>query len=211
MAQTLKKASIINTVTNERIMVMYNPDELRLDQGNLFAEVTIPGLNTPPIQYISGRARTLAMDLLFDTYEVQPEQDVRLYTNQVVSLLNTLPQTNAPPVLVFIMGGFTFECVLVDVKQRFTMFQPDGTPVRATLSVSFQEYVRVDISIQQGLFIGPPTVHTILSNQTLSGIASDYLGDPSQWRAIAEANNIDDPFHILPGTALRIPRSGGKA
>lgn len=206
----LKKAVIINTVTNQRFTVMYNPDELRLEQGNTFAEVTIPGLNTPPLQYISGRARILTMDLLFDTYELQPEQDVRLYTRQIVNLLNTLPQTNAPPVLVFVMGGFTFECVLVDVKQRFTMFQRDGTPARATLSVTFQEYVSVDISIQEGFFIGPPTVHTMLAGQTLSSIASDYLGDSTQWRAIAEANNIDDPLHIQPGQLLLIPPPAGR-
>ena len=45
----LAKALIINTDTNERIQVMYNPEEFKLDQGNNFAEVGIPGLNAPPI------------------------------------------------------------------------------------------------------------------------------------------------------------------
>jgi hypothetical protein len=202
----LEKATIINTVTNEKISVMYNPEEFKLDQGNTFAEAGIPGLNAPPIQYVRGRARTLTMDLFFDTYE--SGQDVRVYTGQVVNLLNTLPQTKAPPVLLFSMGRFNFECVLVDAGQRYTMFLRDGTPVRATLSTRFQEYVRVDITIQQGLFIGPPSLQNYIQGQTLSGLASDYLGNPSQWRAIAQANNIDDPFHIPPGTPLVIPGGG---
>lgn len=202
----LEKATIINTVTNEKISVMYNPEEFKLDQGNTFAEVGIPGLNAPPIQYVRGRARSLTMDLFFDTYE--SGQDVRAYTGQVVNLLNTLPQTKAPPVLLFSMGRFNFECVLVDAGQRYTMFLRDGTPVRATLSTRFQEYVRVDITIQQGLFIGPPSLQSYIQGQTLSGLASDYLGDPSQWRSIAQANNIDDPFHIPPGTPLVIPGGG---
>jgi nucleoid-associated protein YgaU len=204
----LEKAIIINTVTNETITAMYNPEEFKLDQGNTFAEVGIPGLNAPPIQYVRGRARTLTMDLFFDTYEREPKQDVRLYTNQVVNLLNTLPQTKAPPVLLFSMGRFNFECVLVDAGQRFTMFLRDGTPVRATLSVRFQEYVRVEITVQQGLFIGPPTLQNFVHGQTLSGLAADYLGDPAQWRIIAEANHIDDPLHIVPGTPLVIPGGG---
>src|SRR5579859_5698304 len=93
----LEKAIIINTVTNEKISVMYNPEELKLEQGNTFAEVGIPGLNAPPIQYVRGRVRTLTMDLFFDTYEAR--QDVRVFTGQVVNLLNILPQTKAPPVL----------------------------------------------------------------------------------------------------------------
>jgi nucleoid-associated protein YgaU len=203
----LAKATIINTVTNEKITVMYNPEEFKLDQGNTFAEIGIPGLNAPPIQYVRGRSRTLTMDLFFDTYESQ--QDVRLYTGQIVNLLNTLPQTKAPPVLLFSMGRFSFECVLVDAGQRFTMFLRDGTPVRATLSARFQEYVRIDITVQQGLFIGPPALHNFAQGQTLSGLSGDYLGDPGQWRQIAQDNNIDDPFHIPPGTQLTI-RGGGR-
>src|SRR3712207_6450399 len=109
---------IINTVTNEQIQVMYNPEEFRLDQGNTFAEVGIPGLDAPPVQYVRGKARTLAMDLFFDTYEHDPPEDVRRYTGQIVHLLDKLPQTKAPPVLLFSMGQFHFQCVLVDVGQR---------------------------------------------------------------------------------------------
>jgi hypothetical protein len=202
----LAKAVIINTITNEKITVMYNPEEFKLDQGNNFAEVGIPGLNAPPIQYIRGRLRTLTMDLFFDTYENQ--QDVRLRSGQIVNLLNTLPQTQAPPVLLFTMGRFSFECVLVDAGQRFTMFLRDGTPVRTTLSVRFQEYVRVDITVQQSNVPTPPTLQNFAEGQTLSELAGTQLGDPRQWRQIAEANNIDDPFHIPPGTPLIIPRGG---
>ncbi len=203
----LAKAIIINTVTNDKIPVMYNPEEFKLEQGNNFAEVGIPGLNAPPIQYVRGRSRTLSMDLFFDTYE--SGEDVRTHTGQIVKLLNTLPQTKAPPVLLFTMGRFNFECVLVDAGQRFTMFQRDGTPVRATLSARFQEYIRIDITVQQGLFLGPPALHTFAQGQTLSGLAANYLGDPGKWRQIAEANNINDPLNILPGTQISIP-GGGK-
>ncbi len=204
----LEKATIINTVTNQKISVMYNPEEFKLDQGNTYAEVGIPGLNAPPIQYVRGRARTLTMDLLFDTYESKSSQDVRLHTAQVVNLLNTLPQTKAPPVLLFSMGRFNFKCVLVDAGQRYTMFLRDGTPVRATLSVRFEEYVRVDFTVQHGISTGPPALHNFIQGQTLSSLASDYLGDPTQWRAIAQANKIDDPFNIPPGTQLVIPGGG---
>ncbi len=199
----LTKAVITNTITNEKINVMYNPEEFKLDQGNTFAEVGIPGLNAPPIQYVRGRSRTLTMDLFFDTYETQ--EDVRTHTNRIVSLLNTLPQTKAPPVLLFTMGRFNFECVLVDAGQRFTMFLRDGTPVRATLSTRFQEYVRIDITVQQGLFVGVPTLHNFIMGQTLSSLAATYLGDPGKWRQIAQANNIDNPLNIQPGTQLTIP------
>jgi nucleoid-associated protein YgaU len=112
--------------------------------------------------------------------------------------------------------------VLVDAGQRYTMFLPDGTPVRSTLSVRFQEYVRLDVDIRRGLFFGSPTVsaavnaagaligvattlHVTSVGDTLSGLAAAYLGDPALWRDIARANRIDDPLDLPPGRTLVIP------
>lgn len=202
----LAKALVINTVTNERIPVMYNPEEYRLEQGNDFAEVGIPGLDAPPVQYVRGKGRVLTMDLFFDSYEQQ--QDVRAFTGRLVALLATLPRTHAPPVLLFTMGQFAFRCVLVDAGQRFTMFLRDGTPVRSVLAVRFHEYVDVELETQHGLFIGPPTLHTITAGQTVSDIASQLLGDPTRWREIAAANGIDDPFHLIPGASIIAKAAG---
>jgi nucleoid-associated protein YgaU len=204
----LAKATILNTHNGERIPVMYNPEEYKLDQGNDFAEVAIPGLNAPPLQYVRGRARSLTMDLFFDTYEVA--EDVRRHTGRIVHLLEKLPQTHAPPILLFTMGQFAFQCVLVDASQRFVMFLRDGTPVRSIMSARFQEYVPVEIEVESGLFIGPPTLHNIVGGETLSHIAGRLLGDASRWREIADANGVDDPLRLIPGAALVMPRGGGR-
>jgi hypothetical protein len=220
----LAKATILNTVTGEAFAVMYNPEELTLEQGNNFAEIGIPGLDAPPTQYVRGKARALTMELFFDTYEAK--LDVRRHTAPIVGLLDKDPQTKAPPVLLFSMGRLNFRCVLVDAKQRFTMFRRDGTPVRSTLSVRLQEFVEVDIEVGRGLFFGSPTLsslvtaavgplgdtavaHLVVQGDTLSGLAAAYLGDPARWREIADANTQDDPFALTPGMTLLIPSPRG--
>jgi hypothetical protein len=227
----LAKALLIDTSAGAVHQVMYNPQELRIEQGNNFAEVGIPGLNAPPLQYVRGRSRVLTMELFFDTYE--SNDDVRQYTAPIVRLLDRQPQTQAPPVLLFSFGRMQFRCVLVDAAQRYTMFARDGTPVRSTMSVRLQEYVDVQVQVRQGLFFGSPTVtaaadlalagaqqgldavldgsatvHVTVQGDTLSGIAAAYLGDPVHWRRIAEANGIDDPLTVPPGLSLVIPSSG---
>jgi LysM repeat protein len=213
---------------------MYNPEELKIEQGNQFAEVGIPGLNASPVQYVRGKNRVLTMELFFDTYETG--EDVRVHTAPIVALLDRQPQTLAPPVLLFSLGRVQFRCVLTDAGQRFTMFGRDGTPVRSTMSVRLQEYADVSLEIRQGLFLGSPTasavvnkvitplveavarqlpanvatvVHVVLHGDTLSGIAGVYLGDPARWREIAELNRILDPLSLAPGASLVIP--GGTA
>jgi hypothetical protein len=228
VSNELAKALIINTVTAESFPVMYNPEELKFEQGNNFAEVGIPGLNAPPVQYVRGKARALTMELFFDTYETR--EDVRSHTLPIVRLLDRQPPAMAPPVLLFSLGQVQFRCVLVDAGQRFTMFLRDGTPVRSTMSVHLQEYVQVDLEVQQGLFFGSPTasavvnavaggvvqaagavlagaatVYLIRQGDTLSAIAAAYLGDAGRWREIATANKVDNPFDLTPGQPLIIP------
>ena len=224
----LAKAALIDTSTGACHPVMYNPEEIKLEQGNQFAEVGIPGLGASPLQYVRGRNRVLAMELFFDTYETG--EDVRAHTAPIVRLLDKSPQSLAPPVLLFSLGKLQFRCVLTDAGQRFTMFTRDGTPVRSTMSVRLQEYVEVDLEVRQGAFLGSPTlsaaanatvavataavggssvaetvVHVVLAGDTLSGIAAAYLGDAARWREIALANRIVDPFGLVVGAALALP------
>lgn len=206
MPGQLAKAVLVDQQTGRRITVMYNPEEYQLEQGNEIAEIGVPGLPAPPIQFVRGRARTLSMDLFFDTYE--RGADVREHTQRVVDLLRPDPRTFAPPVLLFVMGRFAFECLLLEAIQQFTMFLPDGTPVRCRMSVRFQEHVEVLVETQTGFFVGPPTLHTIGERDTLANLAAAYLGDPARWREIAELNGIDDPLRLVAGATLRMP--GGR-
>jgi LysM repeat protein len=228
VSNELAKAHIIDTTTGASYPVMYNPEELKFEQGNTFAEVGVPGLNAPPLQYVRGKARVLTMELFFDSYEAG--SDVRGFTQPIVQLLDRQPFTKAPPVLLFSLGQVQFRCVLVDVSQRFTMFLRDGTPVRSSMSVRLQEYVDIDLEVSQGIFFGSPTasaavnaaggaaaavlagaasVHVVALGETLSGIAAAFLGDAAQWRVIADANKILDPLGLAPGTSLIIPAPAG--
>ncbi|MEV0711574.1 CIS tube protein [Nocardia aurea] len=227
MSNQLARATILDTSTGESVSVMYNPEEMKLDQGNSFAEVGIPGLDASPLQYVRGKTRTLSMELFFDTYETG--QDVRAHTARIVRLLDKRADTHAPPVLVFVLGSFTFRCVLVDAGQRFTHFRPDGRPVRSYLSVRLQEYVEVSVQIERGLFLGSPTVagatrqavdlardvaagnarvHVVGVGETLQGVSAVLLGDPKRWRELAELNDVADPFDLAPGSRLVVPGRG---
>ncbi len=232
----MERLTIWNTETNNGIEVMYNPEQFSLEEGNQFSEIGIPGRMAPPIQYVRGKSRTLSTELFFDTYapavgspaagQGGTKKDVREFTVPIVDLLKQSAATHAPPILLLTLGrGVSFQCVLVDAGQRFTMFTADGTPVRATITVRFQEYVPFVVGTQT--MSGPPgqtspatmapqaggagsslTTHTVVNGETLSGIASLYYGDPALWRTIADANGVANPRKLQIGTVLNIPPKG---
>jgi len=187
------------------IDVLFNPNEYTVEKTNQIAEAGIPGLEAPILQYVHGNTRTLSMELFFDTYEEQ--YDVTDFTDQIYSLLDIDPDTHVPPICDISWGDFSFRGVMDKASGRFTLFLEDGTPVRATVSVSFKEYIDVDVLVRE-----QPTqsadhrkTRVVRSGDRLSTIAYEEYKDAGKWRPIAEANGIEDPRLLQPGQRLIIP------
>ncbi len=201
----LERASIEYSVKGKReaVEVLFNPSEYRLNKSNVFSEVAVPGLQSPPIQFIRGNARTLSMQLFFDTYE--KGEDVRAHTEKVTRLLEIQNELHAPPICTFVWGGLTFNGVLERADLRFTLFLPDGTPVRATADVSFKEVLSIKDQGRQNSSSDFTRRYVVKQGDTLSAIAGREYGDPGLWRVIAVENQIDDPLAIQPGQLLTLP------
>ena len=197
--------AIIEPEGGERIKVLFNPNQYSLDKANQIAEIAIPGLEAPVLQYVRGGSRTLSMELFFDTYEEQT--DVRQHTGKIYNLLNIDRSTHVPPICRFVWGDFQLRCVLERVAGKFTLFLPNGTPVRATLAVVFKEFLDVEqlVRVNPTQSVDHAKIRMTRWGDTLSSIAASEYGDPGQWRPIATANGIDNPRELLPGIVLTIP------
>lgn len=192
-----------NAPEGDPIEVLFNPSEYRLSASNQFAEVAIPGLGGPPLQFVKGNARTLSMQLFFDTYE--KGSDVRDYTRQVIQLLTIDSDLHAPPVCLFSWGNLNFCGVLERAEQSFTLFFASGIPARATVDVSFKEFFEASEQFRSMQSANFTKQYVVRRGDTLSGIAARFYGDPGNWRPIAEANTMDNPLALEPGYLLVIP------
>jgi hypothetical protein len=206
---TLVKAQITVEHTGEKIDVLFNPEEYTINKDNNFASQAIPGLSGPLLQFVNGNMRTLDMELFFDTYDTPELQkrDVRELTNKITGLLTIDSELHAPPVLNVSWSSLQFRCVLARASQKFIMFTNDGTPVRARVTVTFNEFIDAEreareINRQTADF---SKLYTVTQGQTLSTIAALLYDNALLWRPIAVANNIDDPRAIETGQSLLIP------
>ncbi len=100
-----------------------------------------------------------------------------------------------------------FRCVVESVKQKFTLFSPQGVPLRATLTVSLREYKTLEEQLARLNLNSPDRTHShvLQRGETLTAVARRYYVRPGEWRAIAETNGIEDPRRLTPGTILTIP------
>lgn len=209
----LEKAILTNTVSNDQIPVLFNPEEYTINRENNFAQMAIPGLRAPLLQFVAGNMQTLEMELLVDSHEAhrnynEAGQDVRTLTHKITDLMNIDPTTHAPPVLLFSWGSLTFKCVLARASQRFIMFLADGTPVRARLQVTFNEFVNAELEAKETKreTVDYSHLHTVAQGETLSSIATKVYQNPAMWRPIAINNNLDHPGQIAVGQQLLIPQ-----
>jgi nucleoid-associated protein YgaU len=214
----LEKAKIRNlTAGGDPFEVLFNPEQYTVSRRNNFAQVVVHGLSSPLLQFSNGELKTLQMDLFFDsrerhasgTVERTPANgDVRKLVDPFLALMDLDRDTHAPPVLLFQWGSLRFQCVLADASQQFTMFREDGCPVRATVTVTFQEYTNPEaVARSEKLQTADYTkVHEVVQGETLAGIAHKAYGDAALWRPIALKNELDDPRRLTPGRKLLIPR-----
>ena len=119
------------------------------------------------------------------------------------------PFLGEPPTVIFVWGGIKlFRAVMTNIVVKYTMFDENGVPTRATADCDFKEQSHpLDFLPAQN-----PTSRTEIRNTVrvtqgdrLDLIASRFYGDSRMWRAIAQANDLEDPFNLRPGQLLTMP------
>ena len=70
-----------------------------------------------------------------------------------------------------------------------------------------REYKTLDEQLDQLNLSSPDRTHSHVtrSGDTLAGLAARYYRKPGEWRAIADANDIEDPRRLEVGRFLAIP------
>jgi len=195
--------------------VCFNPSEYTVAKRTGYAEAAVPGLDAPIIQFSKGEAQTLSIELLLDTCTYDNSQDVRTqYLDKLESFLMVDSELHAPPPCKVVWGSLEFVGLFENLSRRFVMFLDDGTPVRVRATISLKEYVSVSSQLRQTPRNSPDRdkIHQFKLGDSLWQLAYHAYGDPDCWRQLADANAVDNPRAVAPGTPIKIPplkRSAG--
>lgn len=206
------------------IEVDYNPAELNFSQTANYADINIPGIDAPLLQFVRGSTETLSLELFFDTTDAGTGAKAESVTTRVdafYQMVRISGDLHTPPLVRISWGTHfpglrndqsvrpvpAFDCVVVSCNRKFTLFNPDGVPLRAVVSLALREYRSLEEQLNSlNLQSSDHTrVHVVQEGENLPLIAYEAYGKPDYWRVLAKENNIDDARFVPPGTVLSLP------
>ncbi|HZC72266.1 MAG TPA: LysM peptidoglycan-binding domain-containing protein [Jatrophihabitans sp.] len=199
----------------QRVPCMFNPEKLKITRQNSWTTGSGPGKGVQVATFDGAEPATMDLNLWFDTTDTG--KSVTEHTDKIMALLELdkkVPGTNVwtnnsrPPVVRFHWGQMvSFPAVIGKADIEFTYFSAEGVPLRATMNLDLKQY-KADERTAQNPTSGTPfphRVHRMLPGETLDRIAARYYGDSNRWRALANANGVEDPLAIRPGSLLVVP------
>src|SRR3954453_16006247 len=200
---------------------MFNPTEYSLSQESGVARSASPTKPGGVPQFTGTRAMTLTMQLFFDDF-ASAKGDV---TPQISTLMGWMvateksiakdPPLPEPPMVGFEWGNKQlkgFFGYIRTLKVNYTVFRMDGTPVQAKVDITIEGNVDPKTGTNPtSRAIDSHRVRTLVDGESLQSLAFRELGDATAWRAIAEANGIDDPLRVPAGASLLMPTTANVA
>ncbi|WP_158624224.1 LysM peptidoglycan-binding domain-containing protein [Micromonospora sp. HM5-17] len=196
------------------IPFMFNPNQLTLTKSASWIPHVVRGAEQVGVPEFSGsEPRSLALTVFLDVTDTH----TRTVQQRVESLLACCTPTAAsiaakapsPPWVKFTWGQFqtvSFYSYVSQVTATYTLFNSSGTPLRATCDLNLTE-ISGSKPGQNPTSGGRSArrVHRVVAGDSLPLLAHREYGDPTVWRVIAEANDLDDPTRLRPGTELLLP------
>jgi hypothetical protein len=215
----MEKAKLSKFANNKGVApiltVLFNPKDLSFSKQNTWNAKKTPKQDTPELEFSGGGTASLKLQLFFDTF-IEKADVRKKYLNHLVEwtrvdpkLKDSTTKKGRPPEVRFQWGHIIFDGVIQSLNQRLTLFLPEnGVPVRAVVDLTLSE-TRDDKDFKKQ----NPTSGALAANRvwivrdgdTLPWIAYCEYRDATEWRVVADANNLHEVRRLVPGTTLLIP------
>lgn len=137
---TLTKCLIKNLDTGDEISAYFNPKEITINKSVPWNKHKDSKADKPILEFTDADPAELTLDLLFDTFESR-QSVYQEFIEKLELLVKVDEAKKRPPMVLFLWGTHfpKFMGVVSGLKVQYTMFLPDGTPVRATAAVTIKE------------------------------------------------------------------------
>ncbi len=190
--------------------MMINPDTLKWQKSIDYNSLQAADSSAPDLKYKSTPSATLGFDVVIDATGIVDSKRVDLAT-EVQNLENTVyayqGKSHRPNFVKIQWGNIVFECVCKTFNTNYTLFKPDGTPLRAKITLSFTEYVSPSRRKKLEGKESPDITHSVQVKEgdSLPSLCNKTWGDPFLYVQVAEFNGLNKFRGLKSGELLIFP------
>jgi nucleoid-associated protein YgaU len=218
MGLNLKKAGlkvVSGDAKTSHLTFAYNPTELSTEKSAQWHRPTTPSaVSTTNPEFGGSEPQSVSMEIFFDVYEDlfgDVSDDIKTLFEWVRPTASSRSKgLPSPPILAFEWGSnkalADFRGFLKHVSAKYTMFRADGTPIRATASISLEEVPNEPAGQNPTSgSLKSRRSHVLRDGDSLQSVAWREYGNVAMWRSLALFNDIDDPLRLEPGISILVP------
>ncbi|OUP35615.1 hypothetical protein [Bacteroides sp. An19] len=212
MSVTAYKDGDFNSVSKPALELPVNPAKVKLTKGIRYAEDKQLGSLNGSNAYVRYRPETLYFECLFDITNAMEDDDE---TKPVHDMVDALEQrlydyntdAHRPSFVKVEYGDITFFGQLKTLETEYTLFDPDGIPLRAELKVTLTGYCSQKEEKSHFSKRSPDVSRlvTLKEGQTLAALCYEIYGDPLLVGQVARLNNLNGYRNIPAGTKILMP------
>lgn len=116
-------------------------------------------------------------------------------------------EIHRPMYLKLSWGPLISKCVLKSADITYTLFNADGSPLRARVRAAFSENVEDTLRVAEERRSSPDLshIHVVKAGEHLSLLADKYYGDASRYLQVAQYNQLTNFRALVPGQRLIFP------
>jgi phage tail protein X len=206
-----------NSQTGDPFTVWINPASYTHDFTISYADRQAPGSPGASPEYDRVGQEVIAFELVFDATGVVPPPipGTPLPSDGVAGLIDTFVKLVAtvngvihrPNYLKLSWAQLQFQCVLSKLKITYTLFKPNGTPIRAKVATTFLSYASEKQLAAEANMSSPDLSHlvTVAAGDTLPDLCHRIYGSSTYYLRVAAFNGLVGFRQLPPGMQLVFP------
>jgi Contractile injection system tube protein len=189
--------------------VMINPDTIKWQRNIEYNEQQPPDSSSASQKYKSTPSEKLSFDIVIDCTGIVDAKRTNMATeiSQLESIIYAYNGEIHRPNFVTIQWGqnISFKGVLTSFDTSYTLFKPDGSPLRAKISLAFSQYVSPATVAKLDGDESPDVTHivTVVQNSNLPQLCQKVWNDYSYYVQVAKFNKLNK-FRNLKGISRLI-------
>jgi phage tail protein X len=193
----------------------FNPSQLQLSRRAQWKTTPTAAVRDGAVpEFMGPEPREMTVEVFLDSSEKPSSNGVMkkveaLFSCCEVTRKSIAAKQPSTPWVVFQWGSFKtarFTGYVCSVDATYSLFGTTGVPIRATCQVKLHEIpTKTKGQNPTSGALTAQRVHRVVAGDSLQSLAWREYGDATVWRAIAEANGIDDPARLTSGRELVLP------